>query len=163
MAFLVVPCQSPPQRLVKDLSKTQSFSASKALPLLREALTAGLVSSLPNLGDDDYQEGQARGHFATLNLKPSSEVLVYDLGEYLAPGLFPLPAAVAWQQILFTLSKQQRCKWLWARGRYLSNRQSSFTVAGRIWTSQVDGWMQRLRRPSFRWLRRFLRPKAIDK
>ena len=29
---------------------------TKALPLLREALTAGLVSSLPNLGDDDYQE-----------------------------------------------------------------------------------------------------------
>lgn len=28
---------------------------SKALPLLREALSAGLVSSLPNLGDDDYQ------------------------------------------------------------------------------------------------------------
>ncbi|CAJ1405644.1 unnamed protein product [Effrenium voratum] len=47
--------------------------AVTALPLLREALSAGLVSSLPLLGDDNYQ------------------VLVYDLGEYLAPGLFPAP------------------------------------------------------------------------
>mmetsp|Transcript_14640 Transcript_14640/g.32330 ORF Transcript_14640/g.32330 Transcript_14640/m.32330 type:complete len:646 (-) Transcript_14640:221-2158(-) len=50
--------------------------AVSALPLLREALTAGLVSSLPNLDNDDYQ------------------VLVYDLGEYLAPGLFPVPSPV---------------------------------------------------------------------
>ncbi|CAE7295621.1 SYT3 [Symbiodinium natans] len=45
--------------------------AVSALPLLREALVAGLVSSLPLLTDD--------------------QVLVYDLGEYLAPGLFPEP------------------------------------------------------------------------
>eukprot|EP00439_Symbiodinium_sp_Y106_P076650 s2822_g15.t2 len=45
--------------------------AVSALPLLREALTAGLISSLPLLTDD--------------------QVLVYDLGEYLAPGLFPRP------------------------------------------------------------------------
>eukprot|EP00438_Fugacium_kawagutii_P015058 Skav217581 [mRNA] locus=scaffold129:249913:266840:- [translate_table: standard] len=56
--------------------------AVSALPLLREALTAGLVSSLPNLEDDNYQ------------------VLVYDLGEYLAPGLFPVPPPVAWQRKL---------------------------------------------------------------
>mmetsp|Transcript_46283 Transcript_46283/g.86425 ORF Transcript_46283/g.86425 Transcript_46283/m.86425 type:complete len:647 (-) Transcript_46283:106-2046(-) len=45
--------------------------AVSALPLLREALIAGLISSLPLLTDD--------------------QVLVYDLGEYLAPGLFPVP------------------------------------------------------------------------
>ena len=34
---------------------TSSGFSTEALPLLREALTAGLVSSLPNLDNDDYQ------------------------------------------------------------------------------------------------------------
>lgn len=42
---------------LQDVLIASSYLAfTKALPLLREALTAGLVSSLPNLGDDDYQE-----------------------------------------------------------------------------------------------------------
>lgn len=27
---------------------------------------------------------------------PIQQVLVYDLGEYLAPGLFPVPSSVSW-------------------------------------------------------------------
>jgi len=46
--------------------------AVSALPLLREALVAGITSALPVLSN-----GEA--------------VLVYDLGEYLAPGLWPQP------------------------------------------------------------------------
>jgi len=81
--------------------------AVSALPLLREALTAGLVSSLPNLGDDDYQ------------------VLVYDLGEYLAPGLFPVPSSVD-PSATDSLGRPQRPSFRWPfKFRFWQKRNSS--------------------------------------
>ncbi|CAK9050017.1 unnamed protein product [Durusdinium trenchii] len=80
--------------------------AVSALPLLREALSAGLVSSLPNLGDDDYQ------------------VLVYDLGEYLAPGLFPVPSLVD-TSTADSSSRSQRPSFRWPfRLRFWQRRTS---------------------------------------
>ena len=75
--------------------------ACQALPLLREALTAGLISSLPLLTDDQARERAWQGWTWVDHLTPCAlEVLVYDLGEYLAPGLFPRPElAAAWQRM----------------------------------------------------------------
>ncbi|CAE7217123.1 unnamed protein product [Symbiodinium pilosum] len=81
--------------------------AVSALPLLREALRAGLVSSLPLLTDD--------------------QVLVYDLGEYLAPGLFPRPIPI--EQADVEKPGSQSTQWLfkprlpnWLRRRDTKNK-----------------------------------------